>query len=273
MAFVNMTGSTELDNSLILAFDQGFIVAAGQDEILEQFASYKADIGAKSIQMPKYSRLTVSTTPLGQYSEAGATQMADAPIILTPQEYGKVVTTTSLLSLQSGGKADLAAASVVGTNMGMTMDALALQALNLSANKTVAAITGATLDASYTKLAAKSIQMINGAYVALVNAAGEAQLRNESGFIEVAKYGVAETVLKNEIGFYKGHKIVRHNGVAAGTVFSLGFNAFGKAVSHNPELRLTGPFDDLGRFVNVGWYGVVAYSLIDTDAVEVIVVA
>jgi len=269
---LNMTGTAQVDDSLILAFDQGFAVAASQRQILDQFVTYRADIGAKSIQMPKYGNLTVSTTPLTENEAATAEALTDSAILLTPKEYGKVVTHTSLASLQTGGKVDLAAANRVGSHMGRTLDALAIEALNATANVTVdASFDGAALDAQYSRLAAKSIDMLDGgAYVALMSEAQIAILRNESGWVDVAKYGAAEAVLKNEVGFYKGHKIIRHQGVAAGTVFSFGSNALGKAVSMEPELRITGPFDNLARFVNVGWYGVLTYSIIDTDAVEAI---
>lgn len=268
---LNMTDTTAVDSSILLAFDQGYLVAAGQEQILDQFVSYKADIGAKSIQMPKFSRLAISTTPLTETDDATSAALSDATILLTPKEYGNVVTRTSLASLQTGGKADLAAATVVGLNMGQTMDALAIAALNASTNVTVdATFDGAALDLQYSRLAAKSVQMIDGAYVAIMGEAQIATLRNEAGFYDVQKYSSAEAVLKNEVGFYKGHKIVRHQGVAAGTVFSLGFNALGKAVSKEAGLVISGPFDKLARFVNIGWYGVLTYGLIDTDAVEAI---
>lgn len=268
---VNLSGTAQVDDSIILAFDQGFIVGAGQEQILDQFVDARFDIGAKSIAMPKYGRIAVSTTPLTEDEEATATALSDTSVLFTPKEYGRVVSRTALASLQTGGKVDLAAARVVGLNMGQTMDALAIAALGASTNVTVdATFDGAALDAQYSRLVAKSIATIDGAYVALLNEAQIATLRNETGFTDVAKYASAESVLRNEVGFYKGHKIVRHQGVAAGTVISLGFNALGKAVSKEAGLVITGPFDNLARFVNVGWHGVLAYGIVDTDAVEVI---
>jgi hypothetical protein len=45
----------------------------------------------------------------------------------------------------------------------------------------------------------------------------------------------------------------------------LGFNALGKAVSEEPHIVISGPFDKLLRFVNVGWFGVFEYGVVDTD--------
>lgn len=271
---LNLTGTAQVDNSIVLAYDQGFIVAAGQAAILDQFVQTRYDIGAKSIAFPKYGRLAVSTTPLNEREDLTSAALADTEVLFTPAEYGNVVTTTSLASLQTGGKVDLAAATLVGLNMGQTMDALAIAALKTSTNITVdATFDGAALDAQYSRLAAKSVQpLADGLYVAVMPESKIALLRAESGWIDVQKYSNALNVLRNEVGIYKGHRIVRHQGVGT-DVISFGYNAFGKAVSKEASLTMTGPFDKLGRMVNVGWYGVLAYGLIDTDSVERITIA
>ena len=48
--------------------------------------------------------------------------------------------------------------------------------------------------------------------------------------------------------------------------YAIGFNAFGDGQSKPVEMRATGPFDKLARFVNLGWYGVLQYKIIDQDA-------
>ena len=51
--------------------------------------------------------------------------------------------------------------------------------------------------------------------------------------------------------------------------YFMGFNALGKAVSQEAQLKMTGPFDKLARFLNVGWVGCLKYLIIDQDALEV----
>ena len=46
----------------------------------------------------------------------------------------------------------------------------------------------------------------------------------------------------------------------------IGRNAMGRAVSKDPTLTITGPFDMLGRVLNVGWYGVIEYKIVDQAA-------
>lgn len=269
---LNMTGTAQVDNSIILAFDQSFIVAAGQAANLDGFVTYRADIGAKSIAFPKYSRLAISTTPLTEDEAPDALALSDTEILLVPAEYGRVVTRTNLASLQTGGKVDLAAATLVGMNMGQTMDKLFLNAVNASSNVTATtALSAASANGLYTRLARKSVAGVAGdTYVGIAHEDDLKLLRAESGWTDVQKYADATAVLANEIGMYSGIRWVRNNLQTAGTVTALGFNAVGKAVSQEAGLTITGPFDNLGRYTNIGWYGVLKYGIVDTDAIEVI---
>lgn len=295
MPFVaNMSGTTQLDDSLVLAFDQAFMVANGQNNVMDQFSQYNQVIGAKSIEMTKYARLALATTPLTEDEDAGRVAMSDSKILFTPAEYGTVVTRTNLASLQSGGKVDLGAAQVVGINAGSTTDKLAVLAMSASSNglvagdKTEATLAGtdvcdgAFLNKIYNKLARANVPTIGGAYVAVLHDDQIHDLRAATGsgsWEDVSKY-TSLTPLMNEVGMYKGFRIVRNNNVVyadqagAGTVDAykglfFGANALGKAESQPLSVRVTGPFDALGRFVNVGWYWVGTYGIVDTDAVWV----
>ena len=63
---VNLTGTAQVDDSIIKEFDQQFIVAAAEMGVMDQFASYKRMIGAESIKLPKYDQLALDTTPLNE---------------------------------------------------------------------------------------------------------------------------------------------------------------------------------------------------------------
>ena len=294
MPFVaNMSGTTELDNSLVLAFEQAFMVANGQNNVMDALAQYNQSIGAKSIQMTKYARLALATSPLTEDEDVTRTAMSDTQILFTPAEYGRVVTRTNLASLQSGGKVDLAAAQVVGINAGATTDKLAVNALSATTNVLTVGdkaegdllagdvCSGAFLNRMYNKLARANVPTIGGAYVAILHDDQIHDLRADTAggsWVDVTKYATPGETLMNEVGMYKGFRIIRNNHInfadqsGAGTVdvydgLFLGANALGKAESQALSLRVTGPFDALGRFVNVGWYWVGAYGIVDTDAV------
>lgn len=289
----NLSGTAQVDDSIIEAFDAQFIVATAQEQVMDQFVSYKAQIGAKSIEFPKYAQLSLATSPLAEADDVTSEAMSDSQIILTPEEYGKVVTTTKLASLQTGGKADLAAARLVGMNMGRTLDKLAILALEASANAVTvdggleSALTAADvmsvsfLNSLYNKLSRASIQPLSdGMFVAIMHDDVIHDLRNSAGsgsWVDINKYAKPESVLMNEVGMLCGFKIIRDNNITISAdagdalvdtykTLCLGFNALGKGVSAEPRGILSGPFDKLGRFVNVGWHGCLQYKIVDQDA-------
>ena len=294
MAFTtNMTAAAQVDDSQVEAFDQQFIIAAGEGQTMDQFASYKKQIGAKSIQLPKYSRLAAITSALDEDDDVTSAALSDSSIIMTPAEYGNVVTRTSLASLQTGGTVDAAAARLVGMNLAQSKNELAAAALVASSNQlTVDAgaadalaaddlVTVAFLNKLYNKLSRNSVQRLGDSYILMVHEDVALDIRQLAGWTDVAKYGSSESVLKNEIGYLAGFKVIINN--AAGLIetdggattvdiyksIALGFNGLGLAESLSPEMRATGPFDKLGRFVNLGWYGCFQYKIVDSDAVWV----
>lgn len=292
---VNLSGTTQVDNSIVDAFDQQFIIENEQMNMFSEasgLVQYKREIGAKSITLTRYGVLTPVSAALTETDDATSEAMADTAIVLTPKEYGRVITTTNLASLQSGGKVDMAAASLVGQNLGRSHNILALRALEASTNayniagKAQASIlktdvmTAAHLNIMYNKLSRASVPTIGGSYVAMMHDDVIHDLRVSSGeWIDVTKYATPETALSNEVGMLRGFRIIRNNDATITAVGSpavqvyktvfMGFNGLGYAESQTPELRITGPFDKLGRFVNVGWYGVFEYKIIESAAVWV----
>lgn len=291
----SMSGTTELDSSLVSAFDQSFIIANAEESMFTEaggLIAYKRDIGAKSIQLTKYTQLNLIVDPLTEDEDAASVAMDDSAIILTPKEFGNVVTRTNLAQLQTGGKADTAAAQLVGKNLGRSMNKIALNvaegatAYNVDGIATGSLVatdvmTRAHLNIMYNKLARANVPTINGLYVAVLHEDVIHDLREETGtasWIEVSKYSGAETIMKNEVGMMAGFRILRNNectidptgGVTNVDTYKstfFGFNGLGLAVSQEPRMHLSGPFDKLGRFVNVGWYGVFEFKIIDSTAI------
>lgn len=291
-----LTTTADVDASIILEFDKQFIVAAAQEQVMDQFVSYKKAIDAKSIQFPKYARLSIDTTPLVETEDPASEALVDEPILLEPKEHGRVVTTTKLANLQTGGTADRAAARLVGLNGGRTMDRLAIEAAEASANSST--VTGGaenTLLASdimtvtylnelYNKLARTNIMPLSdGMYVAVMRDDVIHDLRNSAGtgsWQDIKKFTSSEEILKNQVGELAGFKIVKDNNITvntdagSGTVdtyktLCMGFNALGKAESSPLQQKITGPFDKLARFMNMGWYAAVEYGIVDQDALHV----
>jgi hypothetical protein len=91
----------------------------------------------------------------------------------------------------------------------------------------------------------------------------------------VSQYSDLTSVLRNEIGMFKGIRWLRDanctvesdvNGKVDGYyVAVVGQNALGYGISLEPRIVITGPHDSLGRFLNIGWYGIFDFSVVDTD--------
>lgn len=294
MAFTTtMSTTSTLDDSIVLAYEQSFLIAVGQDNVMDNLVQSKTDIGAKSIQLTKYNRLSIATTPLTEIEDVTSEAVTDTSVILTPAEYGNVVTKTSLASLQTGGKIDLAIPQLVGINAATTLDKLAILALDAASNSYVVSGKAATavlasdvadrkfFNYFYNKLARANVQKFNGDYIAVLHDDVIADLRADTttgSWIDINKYSNLTEIVNGEVGMYAGFRIVRNNQATygdqsgAGTVdlyncYFMGANALGKATSRPLGMTYTGPFDKLGRFVNIGWYTTTQYKIIDTDAV------
>lgn len=291
----NMTSSVELDDSIVQEFTTEFIVEYNQANVMDQFVMFEREIGAKSISMPRFALLGVDENPLTESDDATSEAMADSEILLTPKEFGKSITTTRLGELQTGGRMSRGAIKLIATNMAEQRNVLATRALEATSNVLFGgdATSAATLEAGddmnsallgkiYNKMARANVPFVEDqCYVAFLHDDVIADLREDAAagaWVDVAKYGDTIQVLKNEVGTYKGFKIVRNNhsavavdagvgNVDAYTSSFLGYNGLGLAESQVPGLMITGPFDKLGRFVNVGHYGVYEYKIIETAAV------
>lgn len=291
----NMSGTVQVDDSIREEFTTDFIVEYNQANVMDQFIEFHREIGAKSISMPRFSKLAISETPLTETDDVTSVAMGDSEILFTPKEFGSAITTTALADLQTGGRSSRAAVQLIGKNMAEARNVHATRALESTANAvfggaaTSAAtleagdvMTGALLNSVYNKMARANVPtMEGGLYVAFLHDDVIADLRAKSdagSWEDLNKYNDQMVALKNEVGIYKGFRIVRNNhaaieagvgvsGIDAYTSVFMGYNGLGLAESAVPELRATGPFDKLGRFVNVGWYGVYEYNIVEPDAV------
>ena len=290
---LNLTAKADVSDSVVKEFDAEFRVALAEQGAAAQFASIKKDFKAESISLPRYDQLALATTPLVETDDVDSEAMSDSKVLITPAEYGKVVTTTKLASLTTAGMADRAAARLVGINAGRTDNKLAILALDASTNviysdgtsqATIAAgdiMTPTLMGQAYNKLARKeALGVANGDYVMIAHDDVIHDIREGSGansWIDAHKYSLPEQLLRNEVGMYKGFRVIRDNlstiitdgGAASVDVYRsyfLGFNAFGVGQSQPIEMRATGPFDKLSRFVNLGWLGVFNYKIVEQDA-------
>lgn len=290
----NMSGTAELDNSAILEFDQRVLIGVGQNNVMDQFVTYAEEIGAKSIGITKYPRVAADESTLLEREAMTGTAMSDAEILFVPAEIGFHVTLTNVAMAQSGGKVLRGAVDVVARHAGEKLDRLAIAALNASTNVIFNGTAGteagvavgdicnaAFMQKMYNKLQRNSVpKLAGGYYVAVLHADQVSDLQQDAGWIDVAKYANALDVLNNEMGIFKGFRVVVDNHVkvadqtGAGTVdvyrgLFFGANALGKVASQ-PLTTFVQPANDPGqRFWYAGYKAMLKYGIVDADAVFV----
>tara|TARA_B110000908_G_scaffold144145_1_gene173538 strand:+ start:563 stop:1384 length:822 start_codon:yes stop_codon:yes gene_type:complete len=262
-----------LSDSVVDLMNQAVIISGNSYNKIDPYVTAKVEEMASSVAFTVFSRMSAATTPLTDGTEASSTTMTDTKVSLTVAEYGAVVTSTALANIATAGKADLASAQLVGVNLGETTDKLGLLAAEAGTN-TIAAATGGTLAAAdlrgaYTALSNAGIMKFpDGRYVAFVN---PSQISNvKDAYIAIAQNTDIGQATSGIVGALEGFTLIEDSNVTAGTVSCFGVNAIGKAVALAPSMRVVDGQDNLGRTVNVGWYGIMKYGVIDQNAVRVI---
>ena len=287
----NMSTTSELDKNLIIKYHDLFIISA-KDTLtmgLPSLATIQVSDQVKTFNFTVYTKLTVVTSALTEDEEATREAMADEQVTITPAEYGKPVMTTKLVDLQSGGQTAVAAFELSGVNMDESIEKKMILIGEAGTNElivTQAAESSLTasdiMTAAYVKRAYNKLRRagIPGPYIAVAHDDVIYDLKNDtaaSGWTDVNKYTDAQTVLNNEIGTFGGFRwissplVTINTDAGASAVDSyhtqfFGYNAFGYGQSEAPHLTINGPFDNLGRFTDIGWFGVYEFSLVDTAA-------
>lgn len=295
MPFVTTaTGTAALDNSLVTNFSNIAYFAALAEEAADQFAQ-ESGVDGKTITWSKYGDLSVDTSELTELDDVASTAMTDTDFSLTPAEIGMVITKTRLASFQTGGKIDVAAAKAIGRAAGQKKDKLAMGVLEAASPLTTVYAGSATAASNlsvgdtagktfvnklYNKLRRRNtpVNTVTGTYVAIAHDDVIADIRDEVGdgaFVDVMKYKSPDQILNQEVGRFGGFTWISSGNAtitadANGTIDAYKVLAFGdevlyRAVSEAVGIRLTGPFDKLGRFLNVGFYGILKYGVFDAN--------
>ena len=215
--------------------------------------------------------------------------MADTSATITPAEYGKPVMVTKLAEVQSGGQHAEAAVRLAGVNMRESVEKKMIligeagtNELTVNATNEAATTAGNILTTAFVKKAYNKLRRagIPGPYYAIAHDDVIYDLKIETGvgaWSDVSMYSDLQTVLNNEIGKFGGFTwisspLVSINADAGNGVVDtyhsqfFGFNAFGYVESEAPHGVISGPFDNLSRFLDVGWFGIYNFGLVDTNA-------
>jgi N4-gp56 family major capsid protein len=287
----NMTDAGELADRLITLYSKTFVISAANTLTngLPSLATFKEGILGKTESFTIYSKLTKQTSALTEDTEATPEAMADSAVTITPAEYGNVCVHTTLVKLQSGGMSEIANFELAGINMRESIENKMILTGEAGSNEIIvtqsaeASLTASdTLTAAYVKRAHNKLARagIPKPYYAVAHDDVIYDLKIETGsgaWTDVNMYTDSMTVLNNEIGMFGGFRwisspLVTVNTDAGASAVDtyhsqfFGQNAFGYVESQTPDLVVTPPSDNLSRFMNIGWYGVYEFGLVDTNA-------
>jgi len=284
------TSNTSVGDSIISLWNEQTLFEADYELVVDQFATKKSGTGG-TMYFPRFALLTPSVTPLTEGTETTATEVTDTATNIVALEFGTSTTYNIKAEVQSG-RVNLALTKIIGSDMGASQDKLGMSKLEAFSTDVIypnAATSAATCGTSdvldktfagrlYNRLARKNTPgAINGVYAGVAHEDQLFDLRNDVGagsWVEVNQYSNTVPILTNEVGMYNGIRWFRSKNVTVtansnGTIDTykvnvLGANALGKFTNIEPHIVISGPFDSLQRFYNVGWYGVYQYGVIDT---------
>ncbi len=239
--------------------------------------------------------LAPATTPLSEATEPNPVAIGNTTASITLAEYGNAVKRTKKVKLTSFLNLDTEDAREVAANMEESMDIVARDVLVAGTNvlyggtatsrATVAAthnFTGNNARRARAYLAGKNTPGVDGrlgyGFVGFIHPDVSYDFQAETGtqaWQGPHVYGGdTANIYNGEIGTFAGIRWVENanskifaNAGVGGTVdvyavLICGQQALGDAVGEAQHVVISGPFDDLQRFVSIGWYALEGFGII-----------
>lgn len=292
-------GGTLGGDTVKTVFNRAALDAFRANFVYRRIADVKWDGGPGAQPMPGnavtftiLTAMAVATSALSETVEPTPVNISDTQKTLTLVEYGNATKQTKKLRLTSFLGLDTTIPREVGSNMEESMDIIARDVLVAGTNVLYAgaATSRATVAAGHTLvagnirrarayLAGRNTPFPAGSsmYVSFIHPDVSYDLQQESGqqaWSAPHVYQDTSAIYTGELGALGGVRIVENanakNFVDAGVTSTVdvyvtlfvGLQALGEAVGESQHMVISGPFDDLQRFVSVGWYALEGFGRI-----------
>ncbi len=291
------TGTTELADQVVAAYDRTAFMALRAGGVFDQFARVKpgnVTSPGSSVSFLFWADMSAATTPLAETVDVDAVALSDSLVTLTPLEHGNAVLVTIRVKTDTFAMGfDPAIANIVSYNMLDSLETLAQEAIEAGA-------TTVTIDGgAETALTASDVMTLNklreqvailrGANVAPIAGSNYAvimhpdvayDLMTASGSTDWAAFQQrqdgqgwlnGEFTRAAGLSFIESSRAaISANGGASNvdtySTYVLGQDAFGKAESI-PGHIIPGPVTDkLRRFAPLGWHAYLDYGVIRSAA-------
>lgn len=293
------TGAT---GTVKTAFDRAAFLAFRAANIWRAIADVRWDRSdpphpGNQVTFTLIAALAPQTTPISETADPTHILPVRSEVSITIQEYGASVKPTKKLRLTSFLDLDMVVPMEVASNMEESVDILARDVLVAGTNVIYggAATSRVTVAATHTvdaadirrlraELAATNTPPPPGSsfYVAYIHPDVSYDLQQESGqqaWSAPHVYSDPAAMYTGELGALGGVRIIENanspmfvNAGVGGTVdvyatIAVGLQGLGEAVGEPQHMVVSGPFDDLQRFVSVGWYGLLGYGIVRQNSV------
>ena len=292
-----VTSTTTLTGIVQTAYSK-FVEFAFQPQLyFSQFARQKTwDINERDpmpgdvVTFTIFNSLAAATGQLPETTSPSAVVMGKTQKSVTLNEYGALVTTSAKLRTLSFTDVDSALGTVVGQNMGLSIDLIARAAFDahtgagyvkyasgtaLTDITATNIITAADIRYARNRLARNNvIKNDNQHYVAVLHPDVIYDLRAETGsgaWRAPKEYVDPSEIYNGEIGLFEGFRFVETTnaqlqadaGTGAVDVYTsyfFGFQAVAYANGIAPRMQMSGPFDEFQRLTHVVWYALIGFG-------------
>jgi N4-gp56 family major capsid protein len=242
------------------------------------------------------SAVAPATSAISETVEPTPANISDTQKSITLAEYGNAFKPSKKFKITSFLNLDTAIPREVGAHMEESVDIIARDVLVAGTNvlyagaasSRVTVAAGHNLTANNVRRARAFLSGRNAPpppgstmYVAFIHPDISYDLQAESGqqaWSAPHVYSDPAAMYSGELGALSGVRFVENanarnfaNAGVGGTVdvyatLFVGLQALGEAVGESQHVVIAGPFDDLQRFVSIGWYGMLGYGRIREDS-------
>ena len=299
-----LLGGLSVENKTF--YDKNLIEEAGAALVHDQFAQKRPipKNGGKKIEFRKFASLPKAMTALTEGVTPDGKSLTVTAIEAEVSQYGDYVTISDMLDLTAIDPVVVETTTLLGRQMGLTLDTVTRNALHAGTNVsycpkigTGGAETAVTsrsgLDATcqltvkaiqkaVAKLRAQNAPKINGKYVGIIHPYAAYSLMRDPEWVDAHKYAQPENLFKGEIGEIAGVRFVEsseakiYDGGVFGTLI-MGADAYGVTDIEGGAAEViikakgsAGTADPLDQRSSVGWKGAkTAKILVDNYIVRV----
>jgi len=230
------TTTTQIDPGISALYSKTLLVRALPYLVHAMFGQKKPlpSKNSKSVKFRRYTALPKATVPLTEGITPSSDQLSKTDLTATVKVYGQYVTITDEIDMFVEDNTLTETASLLGESMGLTLDTIYRDILNVGTSafyagavggkvNVITSVTTTDLDKVlralrnnkakyYNKMIKSSTGVgtspIRATYYAIVHPNMIYDIEKLTGFVSVADYSKPETAHENEIGAYKNLRFI-----------------------------------------------------------------